>query len=426
MTHSIVESSIRRFGLILLLGLLVPALSMAQSIDTLLKGGHVIDPKNGINEVMDVAITDGVIHQVAENIDESQAEEVIDVNGLYVTPGLIDLHTHVYFGTTDNLQANSHVSLPADAFSFRAGVTTMVDAGSSGWKSFEHFKETAIDRAQTRILAFLHIGSVGMVSRYEAQNVDDMNPVMTAYMITRMYPEIIVGVKSPHYWGDFTQVEKAVEAGNLADVPVMVDFGGTIPPNPPNSIESLFMDYLRPGDIFTHAYSYQTRGRETIVDEDFNVKPFIFDAEEKGIVFDVGHGGGALSFRQAQPAIEQGLLPMTISSDLHIYSMNSGMKNMANLLSKFMAIGMSLEEVITASTWQPANVIQRPDLGHLSVGAEADIAVFNLREGNFGFTDVRRTKVYGDRKLEAELTFRAGRLVWDLNGRSMPLWEDAL
>ncbi|MEX2565771.1 MAG: amidohydrolase/deacetylase family metallohydrolase, partial [Cyclobacteriaceae bacterium] len=341
-------------GLILSINFGSQQILYGQQIDILLKGGHVIDPANNIDELMDVAISENKIVEVSVNIPIDSVEQVIDVTGLYVTPGVIDLHTHVYYGTTDNLQADSYVSLPADAFSFRAGVTTVVDAGSSGWKNFRHFKQNAIDRSQTRILAFLNIVGEGMVGRYEEQNLADMNPVMTAYMINRLYPKIIVGIKAPHYWGDFTQVDIAVEAGELANVPVMVDFGGTIPPNPPNSIEELFMNHLRPGDIFTHTYSYQTSGREAVVDEDFKVKPFIFEAQERGINFDVGHGGGALSFRQVQPAIEQGFKPDAISSDLHIYSMNSGMKDMSNLMSKFLNMGMTLQEVIHRSTWNPA------------------------------------------------------------------------
>lgn len=156
------------------------------------------------------------------------------------------------------------------------------------------------------------------------------------------------------------------------------------------------------------------------------VKPFIFQARERGIIFDVGHGGGAFSWRQAIPAMEQGFEPDVISSDLHIYSMNTGMKDMANLMSKFLNIGMPLREVILRSTWNPANAIKRTDLGNLSVGSEADIAVFNLREGDFGFVDVRRTKIKGTKKLEAELTIRDGRIFWDLNGISMPMWETEL
>ena len=248
-----------------------------------------------------------------------------------------------------------------------------------------------------------------------------MDPVMTSLMITKQYPDLLVGIKSAHYWGGFTQVDKAVEAGILANVPVMVDFGEH---TPTNSIESLFMQHLRPGDIFTHTYSYGPKVRETVVDESGKVKPFVFKAQQRGIVFDVGHGGGAFSWIQAIPAIQQGFFPNVISTDLHTQSMNGGMKDLCNVLSKFMAMGMSLKEVISRSTWAPAQVIHREQLGHLSVGSEADIAVFSIKEGKFGFLDIRNTKLDATKKLETELTIRAGKVVWDLNGLSAPKWNE--
>lgn len=395
-----------------------------QQIDLLLKGGQVIDPKNNINEVMDVAITGNKIFQIGKNLSPEEAKKTIDVTGYYVTPGLVDMHVHVFHGTDPvSYIADAPTSLPPDGFTFRAGVTTVVDAGSSGWRNFRLFKQQTIDKSQTRVLAMLNIVGTGMYGRFEEQDLMDMNPTMTAHMISRLFPEILVGIKSAHYWGDFSQVDKAVEAGNMAGVPVMVDFGEH---QPPNSIEDLFMKHLRPGDIFTHTFSYGPNNRETIVDETLKVKPFVFEAQKKGIKFDVGHGGGAFSFRQAIPAIQQGFLPDVISSDLHKDSMNGGFKDMANLLSKFLNMGLSLEEVILRSTWNPAQVINRPDLGNLDVGGEADIAVFSLREGDFGFLDVRRTKISGDKKMEAEMTLRAGRIVWDLNGLSAPNWETEL
>jgi len=396
----------------------------AQQIDILLKGGHVIDPKNKIDEQMDVAIANGKIAQVAKDVPIKNAKQVIDVSGLYVTPGIIDMHVHVFNGTdVDAYIANGLTSLPPDGFTFRAGVTTVVDAGSSGWRNFRQFKKQTIDKAQTRVLAFLNIVGNGMVGRFEEQDTTDMNPQQTAYMIKKMFPDIIVGIKAAHYWGDFTQVDRAVAAGKLANVPVMVDFGEH---QPPNSIEALFMQHLRPGDIFTHAFSYGPTVRETIVDSNGKVKPFVFAAQKRGIIFDVGHGGGAFSWRQAVPAMQQGFQPNTISTDLHAESMNGGMKDMSNVMSKFLAMGMSLQDVIFRSTWNPANVIKRPDLGNLSVGADADVAVFNVRKGDFGFLDVRKTKLKGTQKLEAELTIRAGKIVWDLNGISAPSWEEEL
>ncbi|NND32568.1 MAG: amidohydrolase/deacetylase family metallohydrolase [Saprospiraceae bacterium] len=407
--------SLMRFGLLLAF-LYSGFFSFGQNYDILLKGGHLIDPKNGIDEIMDLAISGDSIAAVAKDIPESQSKKVIDVKGLYVTPGLIDMHVHVFNGhTPGSYIADGPTSVPPDGFTFRSGVTTVVDAGSSGWKNFRQFKTQTIDQSKTRVLALLNIVGVGMLGRFEEQNVADMNPIMTAHMITKMFPDLLVGIKSAHYWGDFTQVDKAVEAGKLANVPVMVDFGEH---EPPNSIESLFMEHLRPGDMFTHTYSNGPRVRETVVDANGQVKPFVFKAQERGIVFDVGHGGGAFSWVQAVPAIKQGFLPNVISTDLHIQSMNAGMKDLCNVMSKFMALGLSIQDVVLRTTWNPARVISRPELGNLDIGAEADVAVLNVREGNFGFTDVRRLTVDGTKKLEAELTIRAGKIVWDLNGIS--------
>jgi dihydroorotase len=311
--------------------------------------------------------------------------------------------------------ADGQTSVPPDGFTFRAGVTTVVDAGSAGWRNFRTFKEQTIDRSQTRILALLNIVGYGMVGRFEEQDLADMNPEMTAHMIRQLFPDIIVGIKSAHYWGDFTQVDKAVEAGKLAQVPVMVDFGEH---DPPNSIESLFMQHLRPGDIFTHTYSHGPAKRETIVDDKGKVKPFVFEARKRGILFDVGHGGGAFSWKQAIPAAQQGFYPDVISTDLHTQSMNAGMKDLTNVMSKFLALGMPLKDVIQRCTQNPARIIKRPNLGTLSVGSDADITVLNLRKGDFGFLDVSAARVKGTQKLEAELTVRAGKVVWDLNGIS--------
>jgi dihydroorotase len=395
--------------------------SQAQEIDILLKGGHVIDPKNNIDSKMDVAIVDGKIFEVAPKISTKNVKKVIDASGMYVTPGLIDMHFHAFHGTDPNAYiANGWDALPPDGFTFRAGVTTVVDAGSSGWKNFRLFKAQTIDKSKTRVLAFLNIVGVGMEGRYEEQNVMDMNPEMTALMVNKLFPDILVGIKVAHYWGGFTQVDKAVEAAEMANVPVMVDFGEH---DPPNSTEELYMKHLRPGDIWTHTYSNAPQHRDVPVDLDGKVKPFIFKAQERGIIFDVGHGGGSFYWAQAVPAFQQGFITDVISSDMHTGSMNGGMKDMANLMSKFLALGLSVQDVITRSTWKPATVIKRPDLGNLSVGAEADIAVFTLRDGDFGFIDVRRLKMKGTQKLEAELTIRAGRIVWDLNGIGSPLWD---
>lgn len=411
-----------------LLALLLPLFTLfavqAQPVDLLLKGGHVIDPKNGIDGPMDVAIADGRILRIAPDIPVSDAARVVDVEGLYVTPGIVDIHGHYYHGTVPyRSYSDSFNALPPDGFTFRSGVTTAVDAGGAGWRNFTHFKEQVIDRSRTRILAFINIVGDGMSGDPE-QNIDDMNARMTALYANR-YSDYVVGVKLAHFdagdGGDWrTTVRRSVEAGELAEIPVMVDFGFGRP-----SIEELFMEHLRPGDMFSHTF-HPGPWKEPIVDwleEEGVVKPFVFRAQERGILFEVGHGGGSFSFIQAIPAFEQGFRPDILGSDIHRFSMNAGLKDMANLMSKFLAIGMDLQDVIFRSTWNPARAINRPELGHLSEGAKADVAVFRLREGDFGFVDSRGWKLTGDRMLEVELTLLEGEVVWDLNGITRPMWD---
>lgn len=394
--------------------------AFAQEIDILLKGGQLIDPKNNIDAKMDVGITNGKISQVATDISATRAKKVVDVRGLIVTPGLIDIHVHVFAGTNLEQQyMDGPNSLPPDGFTFRAGVTTVVDAGSSGWKNFPLFKKNIIDRSKTRVLAFLNIVGDGMGENQQDRN--DMDPMMAA-TFAKYYKNDIVGFKVAHFGGaQSIPVDSAVAAGNLANVPVMVDWRG-LPPE--NSLEELFMKHLRPGDIFTHNFHAGKGGganaavyKESLVDVNTGkVRPFVFKAQQRGIVMDVGHGGNGFVFSQAIPAIKQGLIPNSISSDLHIGNMNAGMKDMANIMSKFLNMGIPLKDVIKLSTWNPAIYIKRTELGHLSVGAEADVAVFKLRTGDFGFIDSHGGLLKGTQKLEAELTLRAGKIEWDLNG----------
>ena len=401
----------------------------AQEIDLLLKGGHVIDAKNKINSKMDVAVKDGKIYRVAADIPASSAKKTIDVSGLYVTPGLLDIHGHVFHGTqSDHYLSDGLDALPPDGFTFRSGVTTIVDAGGAGWKNINTFRENIVNHSKTRVLAFMNIVGGGMrgVEVYE-QDESDMDAKLTSSMIKKNR-DIVVGIKLAHYIGhNWAPTDKAVEAGRIANVPVMVDFGKALPPLP---LEDLLLKHLRPGDILTHAYRYDQEydkngkmleHKQAIVDvKTQKVKPFVWEARKKGLIFDVGHGGGSFAWSQAVPAMQQGFVPDVLSSDLHTGSMNAGFKDMANLASKFLALGMPLADVIAASTWNPAKVIQRTELGNLSVGSGADIAVFNLIEGNFGFIDASGMALKGKQKLEAELTLRDGRVVWDLNGLAAP------
>ena len=394
--------------------------SMAQSYDIVVKGGHVIDPKNGVDAVMDVGISNGKIALLSKDIDPKQGIQVVDAKGMYVTPGLIDIHTHDFYGTQpDHQYEDGNLGIAPDGFSFRNGVTTVVDAGSSGWRTFPTFKAQTIDNSKTRVLAFLNIVGEGMRGGYE-QNVNDMDPKMTA-LIAQKYKGIIVGIKLAHYSGhDWTPADRAVEAGTLAGgIPAMIDFGGS---NPPLSIEELFMKHLRPGDIFTHCFG-QLGTREYLVDLTTNkVKPFVYEARKRGIFFDVGYGGISFAYSQALPAAKEGFFPNSISTDLHAGSMNDAMKDMLTCMSKFLALGMSLHDVIQASTWNPAKEIKHEELGNLSIGTEADLAVLSIREGKFGLYDHTGYKTETDKKLECELTIRAGKIVYDLNGIASPIY----
>lgn len=392
----------------------------AQLYNILIKGGHVIDPKNNINSLMDIAIKDGKIALVAPNIDTSKAKQVVEAKGFYVTPGLIDIHTHDFYGNhSDQDLMDATSAVVPDGFTFRVGVTTVVDAGSSGWRTFPLFKEQTIDRSQTRVLAFLNIVGAGMRGGPYEQNVNDMDPTMAAY-VAKEYKDYIVGFKVAHFEpAEWTPVDSAVKAGELTDKPVMIDFGGN-DSHPPLSIEELFFKHLRPGDIYTHTFT-ELKRRDPVVDlKTRKLKPFIIEAQKKGVVFDVGFGGASFDFRQAIPALKSGFYPNSISTDLHTGSMNAAMKNMLNIMSIFMAMGMDLPNVIRASTWNPAIEIKHEELGNLSVGSVADVAILNLRHGDFGFWDRTGYKLKGKQRLECEMTIRAGNIVYDLNGIANP------
>ncbi len=393
--------------------LLSAALLHAQEYDLILKGGHVIDPKNKISARRDVAVKDGKIAAVETNIAADKAAKAINVDGLYVTPGLIDIHVHVYAGT--GTAYTGPTSVRPDDHTFRSGVTTVVDAGSSGWRNFEDFKKLIIDHARTRVLALLNIVGAGMAGAPE-QNLNDMDSSKAAET-AKKYKDIIVGFKSAHYAGpEWTPVENAVKAGEAAGIPVMVDFGRFRPERP---FEELVTKKLRPGDIYTHLYLSSV----PMLDDSGKLRPYLVEARKRGVIFDVGHGGGSFLFRQAVPAMQQGFGPDSISTDLHIGSMNGAMQTMLTTMSKFLNMGMKLDDVILRSTWNPAQEIKRTELGHLSVGAPADIAVLRLHKGDFGFVDVNGARMRGTQKLEGELTARDGKVVWDMNGLSRSDWK---
>lgn len=402
-----------------LLILLLTGAAWAQATyDLLLKGGHVIDAKNGISAVRDVAIAQGKIAAVAENIAPSQARKTIDVSSLYVTPGLVDMHVHVFAGSMQREYLGENCVRP-DGFTFRSGVTTVVDAGSSGWRNFGEFRDQMINRSKTRVLAMLNIVGSGMGGRPDVeQNTKDMEPQRTAEVALRN-KDVVVGIKVAHYAGpEWIAVDRGVEAGQLAGIPVMVDFATFRPERP---FQELVLKHLRPGDIYTHQYLRAV----PMLDENGKLLPYLFEARKRGIIFDVGHGGGSFSWRQAIPAVKQGFIPDSISTDLHTDSMNAGMKDMLNLLSKFLNMGMDLDDVIACATWHPAREIHHEELGHLTVGSAADVAVLRMVEGHFGFVDSANLRMEGTKKLVAEMTIRNGRVVWDLNGMNSEDWQHA-
>jgi dihydroorotase len=389
----------------------------AQEYDLLLKGGHVIDARNNLSAVRDVAIKDGTIRAVASDIAPSRAVKTVDVSGLYVTPGIIDLHAHVYRPTYgQGFRADNSAVYP-DGFSFRNGVTTFVDPGGAGWRNFEDMKDKVIDRSQTRVLAFINIVGLGSASGKYEQDLGDMEVKPTADMALK-HKGVIIGVKSAHYsgpeWDPFT---RAVEVGKIADIPVMVDFGSRRPERP---LYDLLNKVFRPGDIYTHVYG-GNRGEQDA--QTLGPSQALIDGRKRGVIFDVGHGSGSFKWRVAVPLIKAGFFPDTISTDLHVRSMNTGLKDMLNLMSKFLAMGMPLDRVVAANTWNAARAIKQEQLGHLSVGAPADVAVLRVEKGRFGFADQDGARLTGSERLRCELTLRDGKVVYDLNAMTGEDWE---
>ena len=385
--------------------------------DLLLRSGHVIDAKNHIDAVMDVAIKDGHIAQVAQGLKPADAIKTIDVRGMYVTPGLIDLHTHNYTGTGERNSYAGDLSVRPDGFTFRTGVTTVIDAGCAGWRNFEDFKDRIIDRSKTRILAMLNIVGAGMRGGKYEQNTFDMDGEATAKMALR-YPGLIVGIKTAHFNGpEWTPVEQAVIAGTKANIPVMVDFGGDRPTRP---LYDLLTKKLRPGDIYTHMYSGLRHEQDPVTK---GPQKGMIEGRARGIIFDAGTGGGSFKYSLAVPFIQQGFKPDSLSTDLHVDSMNSATKDLLNVASKFMAMGLSLKEVVAEMTANPAHEIRHEELGNLSAGSVADVAVLSIQKGRFGFTDMVNTRMDGTQKLVAELTIKDGKIVYDLNGLEALPWD---
>jgi dihydroorotase len=377
----------------------------------LIRGGRVLDPASGIDKVADIGIQDGRVADIGPNLKASPGTAVIDAKHCLVTAGLVDIHTHLFASALVPDAWAGDNSIYPDGFSFRTGVTTMVDAGSAGAKNFAQFRSTVIDRAKTRVFSFVNIASHGMISDALEQESSVFDAKRTAAM-AKEHSDIVVGIKSAHYWKpDWLSVDSALEAGEESSLPIMVDFGYFRKERP---YWELVGEKLRPGDFSTHCF----RGPVPVIDEAGYVYDYLFKARQRGVLFDLGHGAGSFLFRNAVPALAQGFSPDTISTDLHVLSMNMHLMDMPTTISKLMAAGMGLSEAIERSTSVPAKLIGHPELGTLAKGAPADIAVWTLMEGDFGFTDSVNGLLRGKQRLSCELTTLAGEIVWDWNGRA--------
>jgi dihydroorotase len=404
------------------------ALAQTLHYDLLFKGGHVIDPANHIDAVMDVAVSSGKIAAVAKDIPANSAGKVVDVSGLYVTPGLIDIHFHVGHGGAPlnwfDAEAREHelpLGIPAD-LALQSGVTTVVDAGTSGAETFLQTKEEVIDQSKVRVLAFLNIVANGMNGGLE-QTVDQMDVKRCVDTINK-YSDLIVGVKTAHYWteapwdGEHTPwaaVDRAIACAEATNRPVMFDFW----PRADRTYADLILKKARPGDIHTHVFAQQF----PIILPDGKLNPIMTEARNRGVVFDVGHGAGSFWFRNAVPAVKQGFVPDSMSTDLH--TGNFTILSFDEVLSKFRAMGVPFDDLIKRSTVNPANEIHRPGLGTLAVGRDADIAVLEELHGKFGYIDCGVARMNGDVRIIARMTVRAGRILYDPSGLSMVDWEKA-
>ncbi len=376
--------------------------------DLLIKGGHVIDAANDIDAQMDLAIAGRVVAAVEPEILESHARRVVDASGMYVIPGLIDIHAH----TT----GFSGAMFPEE-MCFPYGVTTMVDCGGSGWRTFDQFNNDVIKKSKVRVFALLNIVGQGMEGDVE-QDINDMDAEATAAKI-RQRSDIIVGVKVAHYQGrGWESIDRGVEAARLSDSFCLVDQNA----KPTRPFDEM-LKRLRPGDGVTHCFGYG----KPMIGNDGKVKPHYIKARARGVKFDVGHGNNSFSFSMAVPAIEQGFPPDTISTDMHRISLHTSRAPMTEVMSKFLAMGMPIAEVIARSTWEPAKWINHTELGTLTPGALADIAVLEFQDRPAGLSDSGPTGyriMKAEGRLITQLTIKDGAVQFDYDGLAKDDWSE--
>jgi dihydroorotase len=369
--------------------------------DLLLRGGTVVDPSQGLNARRDVAISNGRIAAVESAIPADQASSVVDASGGYITPGLVDLHVHAYWGST-------FWGIDVDPVAARTGVITSVDAGSAGaynWRGFRHFH---VERVKSRLIGYLNISSIGLTAQtYEHANLT-YDDVELAVETAAKNLDVIVGIKvrldqNTIGHNGIVPMDRARLAADALGLPMMVHIG--VAPPPLREI----LTRMRPGDVLTHCF---TGHSNRIIESDDKIRDDVKRAWDSGVILDVGHGAGSFSFPVAEAMVRQGLLPDCISTDIHVLSIKGPMYDMPTTLSKFLTLGMSLSEVVERATINPARAIGRDERhGSLAVGREADIAVLDLTTGDFEYKDVFLQPRRGDKRLTCRMAFVGGKLL---------------
>jgi dihydroorotase len=379
--------------------------------DTLIKGGEVVDPASGYNGKMDVAISDGKIAAVETDISPDAATQVIEADGRYVTPGLVDLHTHVYWGVT-------YWGIEPDPVAARSGVTTWLDVGSSGSYSFPGFREYVAAPSKVKVYALLNLSAIGLIApSWEFANLDYCN-VDLATTIVNANRDLILGIKA-RIDANTTRgvgikpLALARELADNVDLPLMVHIGA----GPPTLDE--IVQYLRPGDILTHCFTGQSN---KIVTQEGLAREDIKELHERGLILDIGHGAGSFSFETAERMLDQGILPDVISTDIHQIAIQGPMFDMPTTLSKFLNLGMTLPQVIERATSRPAAAMRCPDVGSLKPGSAADVALFAIEEGDYTFQDIHMNERQGTQRLVNTLTIVDGDVLPRVPERELQPW----
>lgn len=373
----------------------------AKRYELLLKGGRVIDPSTAFDAVADVALMGGKIAAIAPDIDAREADRMVPVTGQIVTPGLVDLHTHGFAGV-------SHWGVNLDQYCIARGVTTAIDAGTSGSDSFEGFRRLVIERSRTRVLAFLNISRVGLIGQpgelIDARMID----VPSALRVAKEHADVIVGIKvrcSETYSGpnDLDAVRASRTVTDQIGKPIMIHVGS------PYSPMEQILELTRPGDIVTHAF--RRGGAGGVIGPDGRVSPYIRRAASRGVLFDVGHGSGSFSFAAMEASLKENFPPTSISSDIHAYSALGPVFDLPTTMTKLLMFGMPLQKVIELTTVTPARAIGKSQaMGSLKPGSAADIAVFDLVQGSFSLVDSQGDTRKTTQKLVPVLALRDGRI----------------